>query len=328
MKMLSDLGERKAIDLVADIFDNKNMPIGIGDDCAAIEFGEKYLLVTTDMISQKTHIPKQMTPYQIGWFIVAINLSDIAAKGGSPYGLVLSFGLPKNTKEKFLKGLAEGANSCANKFDTSIVGGDMKETSEITLTGTAFGIVKKEEFMPRIGAKVGDMVAVTGSLGKAGLGHYCLGEKISENKFSQYLFEPIPRLKEGRILAQEKCITSCMDISDGLSSSLYQLSKLNNVGYEINYNSIPLSQGLKQLHTRKKNLDIHKIAFNYGGDYELIITIPINKFKIVQEKLRRIGCKLTDIGRVTNENRIVISQGEVKKPLENLGYEHFKKHIF
>ena len=101
MKKLSDLGERKAIQLISEILSKGDVAVGIGDDCAAIDMGEEYLLVSTDMISQKTHIPEQMTPFQIGWFIVAINLSDIAAKGGMPLGLVLSFGLPKETSEIF-----------------------------------------------------------------------------------------------------------------------------------------------------------------------------------------------------------------------------------
>ena len=83
------------------------------------------------MISEKTHIPEQMSPFQIGWFIVAINLSDIAAKGGSPLGVVLSFGLPKNTTELFLTELTKGADACATKFGTYIIGGDTKETGEI-----------------------------------------------------------------------------------------------------------------------------------------------------------------------------------------------------
>ena len=126
MIKLSDLGERKAIQIISKILSKGDAVVGIGDDCTAFEFEKKYLLVTTDMISQKTHIPKEMTAFKIGWFIVAINLSDIAAKGGTPLGLVLSFGLPKESSETFLKGLTKGANACAIKYDTTIVGGDTK----------------------------------------------------------------------------------------------------------------------------------------------------------------------------------------------------------
>ena len=117
MKNLSDLGERKAIKLISKIISKGDIEVGIGDDCAAINMGKEYLLITTDMITKKTHMPKEMTPFQIGWFIVAINLSDIASKGGTPLGLVLSFGLPKKTSDAFLKDLTKGADACAEEGD-------------------------------------------------------------------------------------------------------------------------------------------------------------------------------------------------------------------
>lgn len=328
MKKLSELGERKAIRLVSDILSKGDVAVGIGDDCAAFEFGEKYLLVSTDMISQKAHMPKEMTPFQLGWFIVAINLSDIAAKGGEPLGLVLSFGLPKKTSEVFLKDLTKGADACATVFDTTIVGGDMKETSEIIICGTVVGVVNKDEFMPRKGASPGDIIAVTGTLGKAGAGHYNLKNKILDNDLSKQLLEPTPKIKEGRILAKQKCVTSCMDISDGLSSSLYQLQDVNNVGFEINLNSIPISSSLIQLHQKQTNLNIYNMALHFGGDYELLVIIPPRNFKKVKEELKKNDSDLISIGKATSKKEIIIMDGNVKKTLENKGYEHFINHIF
>ena len=328
MKKLSELGEREAIRLISDILSKGDVAVGIGDDCAAFEFGEEYLLVTTDMISQKTHIPKEMTPFQLGWFIVAINLSDIAAKGGVPLGLVLSFGLPKETSETFLKELTKGADTCATKFDTSIVGGDMKESDDITICGTAIGVVKKEEFMPRIGTNPGDVIAVTGTLGKAGAGLYNLKNKILDNDISKALLEPTPKLKEGKALARQKCVTSCMDISDGLSSSLYQLQELNNVGFEIDLTSIPISSELIQLHREQSGLDIYNISLHFGGDYELLVTIPAHKFEKAKGTLKKNGANLIAIGRVTRKKEIIVNDGKVKKILENKGYEHFTSRAF
>lgn len=328
MIKLTDLGERKAIQIISKILSKGDAVVGIGDDCAAFEFEKKYLLVTTDMISQKTHIPKKMTAFQIGWFIVAINLSDIAAKGGMPLGLVLSFGLPKESSETFLKDLAKGANACAITYDTTIVGGDTKESSDITICGTAFGIVKKGEFMPRIGANPGNVIAVTGTIGKAGAGHYNLKNKIIENNISKVFLEPLPKLKEGRMLAKQKSVTSCMDISDGLSSSLYQLQELNNVGFEIDMSSLPISQELIRLHKKKSDLNINDILLHSGGDYELLITIPSLKFEKVKKALNKKNMSLTAIGKVTRKKEIIIKDGNIKKTLENKGYEHFKNNIF
>ncbi len=328
MKKLSDLGERKAIQLISQILTKGDAVVGVGDDCAAIDMGEEYLLVSTDMISQKTHIPEQMTPFQIGWFIVAINLSDIAAKGGEPLGLVLSFGLPKNTTELFLTELTKGADACATKFDTHIIGGDTKETGEINICGTAFGVVKKDEFMPRKGACPDDVVAVTGTLGKAGAGYFNLKNKTLDKDISKALLEPVPKLKEGRLLARQKCITSCMDLSDGLSSSLYQLIELNNVGFEIDQSKIPLSSELLQLKKKKSDLNVFDFALHFGGDYELLLTIPEEYFEKTKKIMEKNGTDLFAIGKATEKKEITLIFGDDKKILKNKGYEHFKNHNF
>jgi len=322
---LSDLGERKAIEFISKIVSKGKVAVGIGDDCAAFEFGNKYLLVTTDMISEKTHIPKTMKPWQIGWFTVAVNLSDISAKGGKPLGILLTLGLPKDTSESFLKELVKGADKCATQFGTAIVGGDTKETSEIMLSGTAFGTVQKDEFMSRKGAKPGDIIAVTGSLGKAAAGYYALEHNIKNKETLKGILEPVPRISEGVALAKTEVVTSSMDISDGLSSSLYQLQELNKVGFQIDKRKIPLSKALLKFQG-KKDINIYEHAIHFGGDYELLVTLPSGEFNNAQKILMKLGTTLTTIGRVTKEKKISIVDGKTKQILKNKGYEHFRKH--
>jgi thiamine-monophosphate kinase len=212
VKKLSDLGERKAIHLISNILSRGDEAVGIGDDCAALDFGEEYLLISTDMISKKTHVPEIMTPWQIGWFVVAINLSDIAAKGGKPLGLVLSLGLPGDTSDSFLEELARGANVCATTYDTSIIGGDTKENPSVTICGTVFGTVKKDEFMSRKGAKPGDIVAITGTLGKAGAGYYAIQSSVENDEILKGLLEPKPRINVHVWISRMDCLhhfTSC-----------------------------------------------------------------------------------------------------------------------
>jgi len=327
VKRLSDLGERKAVQLIYGILSRGNEAIGVGDDCAAFSFGDKYLLVSTDMITAETHIPKKMTPWQIGWFIVSINLSDIAAKGGKPLGLVLSLGLPRNISDLFLKELMKGADLCATTYGTSIVGGDTKENSNITICGTVFGTVKKNEYMSRKGAKPGDIVAVTGMLGKAGAGYYALQHNIENKKAISGLFEPNPRLKEGIALAGLKAINSCMDISDGLSSSLYQLQELNTVGFEIEKEKIPLIQDLVKLASKGK-LDAYEYGLHFGGDYELLLIVSSDKFEKVKRSIEKIGTSITPIGKVTKNREIYVVDKCSKKILSNGGYEHFREKGF
>ena len=324
VKKLSDLGERKIIGIIAEILSKGDEFVGIGDDCAAFELGDELLLVSTDMISEHTHIPGVMTPWQIGWFIVAINLSDLAAKGGKPLGIVLSLGLPGDKSDSFLKEMMRGADSCAKKFGLAIVGGDTKENPCVTLCGTVFGIVKKDCFMPRKGCKPGDVVAVTGGLGKAGAGYYAIQNNISDENILKGLLEPIPRVEEGISLSCEKIVSSCMDISDGLSSSLYQLSELNDVGFEIEKDKIPLSTSLVNL-SKKLDFDIFDYAINFGGDYELLFTIPADKF---DKAVSILGGDITKIGFVSEKKEVQIVENGEKNILKNKGYEHFKKVIF
>ncbi|MBN1281306.1 MAG: thiamine-phosphate kinase [Candidatus Thermoplasmatota archaeon] len=328
VKLLADLGERMAIQRIAEVLTKGTASSGIGDDCAAIDMGKEYLLVTTDMMYQQTHIPVQMTPFQMGWFLVAINLSDIAAKGGTPLGLVLSFGLPKETSEVFLTQLASGADACAVANGTTIVGGDTKETAEITLCGSAFGTVKKDEFMSRVGTCPGDVVAVTGTLGKAGAGYYALKRHVAENVLSKALLEPTPNLRQGRVLAQQKVITSSMDLSDGLSASLYQLQELNNVGFEIKKSAVPLALQSFELLEKNYRFDPYELALHFGGDYELLVTLPAGRFDAVHNVMAQHGFELTAIGKVTRKKDILLLDGKGKQVLENKGYEHFKKRNF
>src|SRR2546427_5265403 len=123
---LEDLGERALIDLLKKIFD-RGQPLGIGDDCALVDWGDHYLLVTTDVLTQRMHVPPSATAYQIGWFLVSINLSDIAAMGGYPLGFVGALALPRTLDVNFLRDLAKGMDECAKEFDIAVLGGDTKE---------------------------------------------------------------------------------------------------------------------------------------------------------------------------------------------------------
>src|SRR3970282_1392653 len=163
---LQDLGERGAIEVLKRIFD-RGLALGIGDDCALVDWGDQYLLVTMDLISQRAHLPPTATAYQIGWYLVATNLSDVAAMGGYPLVFVAALALPRTLDVNYLRELARGMDECAKEFGIAILGGDTKEAGEITLAGTAFGRVKKEGVVPRTGARPGDAFVVTGDCHRA-----------------------------------------------------------------------------------------------------------------------------------------------------------------
>lgn len=321
---LSELGERHAHKITRKILsDSSDDELKIEDDCAALDFGEYYFLITTDLISRTTHIPQSATPRQIGWHAIAINLSDIASMGGEPLGLVAALGLPASLEETFFSELVAGAAECAKAFGTSIVGGDTKESESLTLSGCAFGKVQKSEILRRKGAKPGDFVCVTGELGKAGCAYYTLKSDSEDKEAVEDLLIITPRLKEGRLLAQSKSVTSCMDISDGLASSIHQMNRLNNLGYEIDLNSVPVYHKTNEV-MGKLNIPLENLILYFGGDYELLITVDPDEFQPLSERMSQIKTPLTKIGRVHENRTNTLIKDDRISSLEDRGYEHFR----
>jgi thiamine-monophosphate kinase len=322
-KSLEDIGERRVIDVIKGLLTGGKVAVGIGDDCAAIDMGDEYLLITTDMINERTHIPKA-TAEQIGWHLVAINLSDIASKGGRPIGVVTALGLPRRTGIEFVKGLARGMDRCATTFDTFIIGGDTKESGELNLTGTAFGLVKKDAFMPRSGARPGDMVAVTGRLGGAAAGFQAINSGLKRPAAQKALLEPWPRVREGIALGYTHIITSCIDISDGLSTSLHHLAKASKMGFSISRDLLPVHEEVYKVGFADEKA-VEEAVLHFGGEYELLMTIDpgLGSLAKASAAVNSQGTELTVIGVVT-EKGVVMKRGNKLMDLEDRGWEHFR----
>jgi len=321
MKTLCGLGERGAIRIIDKIV-KSDAAIGIGDDCAAIDFGDKYLLVTTDMMVTKTHIPKGMSPYDTGWSIIAVNLSDVASMGGKPLGLVTAIGITRGHPVDYLEQLVDGMNDCARRFDTSIVGGDTKEHDELILCGTAFGEVPKGHILLRRGSRAGDLVVVSGELGKAGAGLHSIKRSLGLKEAESRFLRPWPRVKEGMALGASGIATSCMDISDGLSTSIFEMSRCSGMTFEVDYSLVPKAKEVDLVFQdveKKKDL-----VLNFGDDYELLFTVKREEVDTLTRLSGELDCPFTIVGKVTSgEENILLDEGK-RERLENLGYEHFK----
>ena len=208
------LGERELIRRISEILGGVE-----NDDCAVIDAGERYLVATTDMLHRKTDFPDIMNPWQMGWMAVAVNLSDIAAMGAEPAGVLIAAGLPPEADLYFIDELFSGFGDCAAYYGTRIIGGDTDSHQELTITGTALGFVEKDLVLRRRGARPGDLLCTTGALGGAGGGLWAWQHGV-QSDFLTRLLEPEPRLKEGRALAKSRAVTAMMDNSDGLALSL------------------------------------------------------------------------------------------------------------
>jgi thiamine-monophosphate kinase len=309
---LEELGERKIIEIFAKNFDRcESEIVGIGDDAAVFAIDEEnYLVVSTDLITQKNHMPRETTPEQIGRYAVNVNLSDIASMGAKPLGLLFSFGLPGELSDEFVEEISKGINEACKDHGTCVLGGDTKEHSEIVISGTALGKVKKDAFLTRAGAKDGDIIGVTGKIGSAAAGFYCLTKNIPDaEKFIKAALEPRARVKEGEILA--KYATACMDISDGLAFSLHEIAKASGQGFRVIYEKIPKEDGLERI-AEQSGVSPEEIIFHKGGDFELLFTAPEEKFKEIEKEI-----DVTAIGEVIEKER-------KESELEPRGHDSFR----
>lgn len=316
----SELTERELIARIAKLLarPGDKTIVGAGeDDCAVLDIGGgDYLLITTDMLHRKTDFPLSMTGRQIGWMSIAVNLSDLASKGAQPLGVVMAMGIPPKTELGFIEEIARGMDECAEKFGTQIIGGDTDSHDELTMAGTAFGLVRRDLLIRRSGAKAGDLVCVTGYLGTAGAALIALDKEIPVSQvILKALFEPFPRIYEGMTLVESRAVTSMMDISDGLALSLHDIGKVSRVGFKIYENRLPILPAVKKLLKGEELLDA--VVYT-GGDFELLFTVTPEKL----EKVKK-ACPLTVIGEVVEGGfSIERADGRIEE-LKARGYEHF-----
>jgi thiamine-monophosphate kinase len=327
---LSTLGERKIIELFAKHFDKRvcsNVALAIGDDCAVLKLGDdRCLLVSTDTVLEATHIPKEMTPEQIGKYAVNVVLSDIAAMGGSPLGLVFSITLPPDLDEEFIHKLGYGLESAAKEHNTCIVGGDTQKAEEIAITGTGLGTVSEKKVLLRSGAKVGDSICVTGNIGSAAAGFYCLTRDLAcPERFIKKALEPKARLEAGGTIAG--LASSCIDISDGLALSIHEITSQSKVGSLIYEDGIPIDKGLMGVE-KMSGVSAREMVFYKGGDFELLFTIDKENYKEVEEQLKKLSTKVAKIGEITVKGNKVIDKAGETRELEMRGWDAFKEDIF
>lgn len=293
--------------------------LGPGDDAAAIDLGNECLVACSDLVTLSKHCPPGMTFADFGWMAMAVNLSDIASMGATPIGFLSSLALPDEMDLTSFQEILTGMQQCAERFNTPIIGGDTKSGPGL-IAGTALGLVAKKDMLTRSGARVGDLVAVTGRLGEAAAGYYSMESGLDLPSAKKVLFRPQPRLKEGLELARSGVVTSCMDISDGLSTTVIQIGQASHTAMQILWESIPIGPHVEEV-SRATGVSDGEMVLNFGGDYELLFTIRNDSLG----KIHAMDIDFTIIGRIIEGHENILIRENSIISLGDQGYEHFRR---
>ncbi len=325
---LSDVGERTLVELARKIFKRgAHVRVGIGDDAAVLDLDSfKCAVLTTDMLAASRHFPHGTSPEQMGRKAVVVNLSDLAAMGAEPLGLIFSVGLPRGLKVKFVERLVRSMDIAAREHGTYIVGGDLDETEEIVISGMALGVVRRREFLTRSGAKVGDIIAVTGKLGAAAAGLKLLLKRLPVNSYRALVraqLEPRARVREGRALVRSGLVTSAIDVTDGLAANIWQLAKESKMKIVIDRDDIP-EHPLVRKFAVQHGFNVDDFVLVGGEDFELLFTVRPRGWEKVRLTLKRVGTTATKIGCVTKGRGVFIRTNGKTRKLPDRGYEHFR----
>ena len=329
---LKKLGEFGLIDRIARLAPVAPSDItrGIGDDAAVIAVDKtRRLLFTTDTLVESIHFETSFTPpYLLGKKSLAVNLSDIAAMGGTPGAFVVALSIPPGITYEFIKKFYAGVYAQAKKFGASLVGGDTTSSPDkLVITISLLGAARADEVIYRSGARKGDAIYVTGFLGDSALGLALLMKKRAGptgNYLIKRHLDPQPRMAEGKEISRRRAASSMIDVSDGLLADLRHILDESVVGARLRLEQLPLSPRYREC-LRRGSADFYAAALCGGEDYELLFTVPPEKEKIIAALRRRFSVPLTRIGEVTGkkgELKILDASGrEVSYKRE--GFTHF-----
>ncbi len=320
---LKELGERRVISRIRRAFSEprKDILIGIGDDAALVK-APKSLLLTTDILVEDEDFRRAVHPPRLlGRKALNVNLSDIAAMGGRPLHALVGMAIPGDLEESWLRKFMAGFRSAAREARVALVGGDLSKSEKIMISVTVTGEAKSP--VTRSGARAGDWIFVSGTLGDAAQGFRLLEEGGLQGKgrgvrpLIRAFLDPVPRLDLGALLARRKLASAMIDISDGLSVDLAHICEESGVGAEIETSRVPISAALKRFAK-----DPQALALNGGEDFELLFTVRPANIAAVEGLASKF--RLTRIGRVTSGKKIfLITPDKKKKPLRAGGFEHF-----
>ncbi len=348
--LLRHIGERRLLREIREKFSatsndrDSGIIVGIGDDAAVMAPLKGNLLCTTDMMNEGIHFDLSFTgPFQLGFKLVSVNVSDVMAMGGSAKYLFLNIALKEDAEETFFWELYEGIGAAAAHYGVRLAGGDLcAARNDTVLSATVLGT--GDDVITRGKALVGDRIYVTGTVGDSACGLE-IGKRLSRQSremVRQWRFQDADRTPESPPLSSMEWrmarpllerhlmpvardsrqyihyATSMIDVSDGLFIDLCRICDESNVGARIYLDRLPVSKEMKGA-AEAMGLDALVFATSGGEDYELLFTSSSLPAEAAQQ-----DCRVTCIGEVVETDRIVVDAAGREFPLKPEGYEHFE----
>ena len=312
MVSIGDLGERELIKGIQTVI-RRPPGIGPGDDSALIPPIGGDIVACIDSVTFERHFPTGMRYKEFGWTAAAVNISDLAAMGAEPAALLAALTVPADLDASSVYEMMEGMDKCARSFGAFIFGGDTKFGCG-AVSCAAIGRMNGRRPMLRSGARPGDAVAVTGSLGSAAAGFFAAENGIANVPMSR-LMMPEPRVREGVALSSSGAVTSCIDLSDGLAEGAKSICGASCVGMEIRFDLLPEGSGVDAVF-KAAGIPKEEMMLYWGGDYELLFTFDKDKAELLHDH----GAEFTVIGIVTDNDGPYIVCNERKERMSNGRY--------
>lgn len=323
MKTIKDLGEFGLIDRISRFAaPAADVLAGIGDDCAVLRLGDRKLLISTDTAVENIHFRRDLaTPHDIGYKCAASSLSDIAAMGGTPLYCLVSLSCPETTELAFVDGLYQGISNLISVHGVILIGGDTTRAHEyITIDVQVIGEAKGAQAVRRKGAKAGDYLVITNTLGMSAAGLIASLHRHDVPALLAAHYRPTPRIMEGKWLASQPSVHAMIDISDGLVQDAGHLAKANRLGVNIVTSDLQPDPQLAK-YCWENRLDAMELMLAGGEDYELAFAVAEGEYDLLCTQFRQeIRTPLQRIGQFTLDWTGVRVDG---RPTTLRGFEHF-----
>jgi thiamine-monophosphate kinase len=321
---LAELGEFGLIDRIKkNVAASPSVLLGIGDDAAALVPAPGCVtLITCDMLLEGVHFDLSFCdPESLGRKSLSVNLSDLAAMGARPRQFLLGIALPKEVPIEFMDRFMAGILEQAERFGATLVGGDTcASKGGLAISITALGEQRPELVLKRSGARPGDLVCLSGTVGDAAAGLEALRRGVREGFLVSRQLDPTPRVAAGLALAESGLATAMIDVSDGILGDLGHIREMSGVGARLELGKLPLSDEYLAFCPD----DPYALALTGGEDYELLFCIDPGKRSEVEALFARLDLRFSVIGEITaaTETTLVTPDGGAYAPGRG-GFDHF-----